>query len=461
MKTIKKGITLLLVLSLLATLLSACGEKASSDNNTATSSNDVTAEATNEGTQGNEDTITLKFLSWQTNMKEQDLLAVQEYQKTHPNIDVVFEYYGDQNAEEYLKKVDLMVMGGDAMDIIMCSNFPDFAKRATSDTYYPLKDLFAQEGKPATDIYSFAPEVENELYGIPGDWKSWVVLINKNFLDEAGLDVPSLDWTWDDYRDYAVQLTQGEGPTKRYGSYFHTWDTFAVMGLFSTHLDNSVANPDGTFNFDDPVFKNWIEFRKEMENGDKTSLPYADAKSMSANYRGKFFNGEVAMIPIGTWMLAEIDDQDKFPHDFVTTFAPLPKWPEGGKEGRTFTESHFYSVAANSEHPQEAYDFLRFFTTEGMKLRGVSISAEKNVDKMEFVNNLIDDEQYYDMQALETVLNNPEWEDNIYTFVPTYQKTLMTMVLEEVEKYLLDVMSSEEMVEIIKERAKQIKADEE
>ena len=457
MKKFKKGLIALLTLTLLMGLLSACGGNEQEDK-TASETPETNETPSTEDADG-EENITLKFVSWQTNMQEEDLLVVEEYKKENPNIDVVFEYHGDQNANEYLKKVDLMVMGGDEMDILMTSNFPDFAKRATTNTYYPVNEFFEEEGVKATDVYSFAPEIDGNLYGIPGDWKSWFVLLNKDYLDEAGLDVPDLDWTWDDYREYASKLTQGEGASKRFGSYFHTWDTYTLMGLFSTRLDNPVVNPDETFNFDDPAFIEWNAFRKEMENEDKSSLSYADAKSMSANYRAMFFNGEVGMLPIGTWMIPEIDDQDKFPHDFVTTFAPLPKWSDEGVEGRSFTESHFYSVAASSKHPKEAYDFIRFFTTEGMKIRGTSISAEKDIDKMEAANNLITEPKYYDLEALESVLNNPKWEDNVFTFVPSYQKTLMTMVLEEAEKYLLDTITSEEMIETIKTRAEQIKAD--
>ena len=50
-----------------------------------------------------------------------------------------------------------------------------------------------------------------------------LVLINKDMLDAAGLDVPSLDWTWDDYREYAEKLTSGSGADTKYGSYFHSW----------------------------------------------------------------------------------------------------------------------------------------------------------------------------------------------------------------------------------------------
>ena len=54
-------------------------------------------------------------------------------------------------------------------------------------------------------------------------------------------------------------------------------------------------------------------------------------------------------------MIPELDDQDKYPHEFVTTFAPIPAW-EDAEPGTTYTESHFYSISKTSKHPQEAYE---------------------------------------------------------------------------------------------------------
>lgn len=91
-------------------------------------------------------------------------------------------------------------------------------------------------------------------------------------------------------------------------------------------------------NFDHPMFKEWLQFRYDMENEDKCQVPYADVKSMNMNYRDKFFNGQIAMLPIGSFMIPELDDQDKYPHEFVTTFAPIPAW------GRCRARNYLYRV---------------------------------------------------------------------------------------------------------------------
>jgi multiple sugar transport system substrate-binding protein len=453
----KKSIMFLLVLTLILGIFSGCGQDADESNDGETASTNSASE--NEST--TEEKITIKFLTWQNHLEEGDNRVVEAYEKENPNVNVVFEYYGDRNVTEYGNKVDLMIMAGDEMDILGQAGYGGMAEKAMAGVYYPMDEFIEAEGIEIEDVYSFTPRVEGSIYGLPADVKSFFVMLNKDLLDAAGLDVPPLDWTWEDYREYAIAMTQGEGPSKVYGSYFHTWGVYAYLVQFNTQYNNPLSNPDGGFYFDDPALIEWNKYRKELENVDGASRPYADSKAMNANYRTEFFNGQAAMIPTGSWMIPEVDDIDKYPHDFVTTFAPLPRWSDGGTEGLTNTDSHFYSIAAHSKHPEEAYKFLRFYTTEGMEIRGGGLSAEVGVDKMEMVKSLMDIPELYDIEALGNVLNNPEWKDNIITYAPPYGAALDTMVIEEAEKYYLDVITAEELVENWVRNAERIEEDNE
>lgn len=442
-----------------ASLLTGCGGSGSKES--PQGSTEQGAEKSEEQKSGSTDgeKVNLRFVSWQTAYKDLNEKVAEAYQKDHPNVTITYDYYGDMTAAEYYKKVDLMVMGGEEMDILMTSAFPEHAQRAGSGAYLPLEEYFEKEGVKPEDAYSIVQKVNGKMYGIPGDLKSWFVLINKDYLDEAGLPVPGLDWTWEDYREYANKMTQGEGASKRYGSYFHSWDHYDYMGMWSNYPDNPMFNADMTaVNFDHPMFKEWLQFRYDLENTDKCQVPFADVKSMNMNYRDKFFNGQIAMLPIGNFIVPELDDQDKYPHEFVTTFAPIPAWKDA-ETGTTYTESHFYSISKTSKHPQEAYDFIRFYTTEGMKIRGISVSAEKGIDKMEFMKMQIDDPKYVDMEALETVMNNPAWKDNVYQNVPTYNKEMSQMMVDECSKFLLGTDSLDNTIASLMKNGAQMMKD--
>jgi len=156
-------------------------------------------------------------------------------------------------------------------------------------------------------------------------------------------------------------------------------------------------------------------------------------------YRAKFFNNEVAMIPIGSWMIPEVKDISKYPHTFQTVFAPLPIWPgDTAHLGLTNTANHYYSIASTTKNRQAAYDFLRYYTTEGMKIRGVSMTAEKDVDKMVYVDLMVGaDKSLYDYDSLKAVMTNPNWKDNVESIAPPYVREIETMVGEESDKFLM------------------------
>ena len=458
MRKTKKGLAAVLAVSMTMGMLTGCGSSTKEETKAETKATEA-IKAETAGTESADEEVNLRFLSWLSSYEELDKKVAEAYKKEHPNVNVTFEYYGDMSSKDYNTKVDLMTMGGEKMDILMTSGFPGLAQRANSGAYLPMDEYLEKEGIKAEEAYVFAPKVNDHIYGVPGDLKSYVVLLNKDYLDEAGLSVPNLDWTWDDYREYAKKMTTGEGANKRYGSYLHSWDTYDYLGMWSVCENNPIYKEDMSgVNFDHPVFKDWVQFRYDLENVDKTSVPYGEIKSMNISYRDKFFNGEVAMLPVATFILAELDDVDKYPHDFVTTFAPIPAWKDA-ESGRTYTEAQYYAISKTSEHPQEAYDFIRYYTTEGMRLRGVSISAENGINKMDFVENLLDDPSYVDMDALSNVLNNPKWYDIVYTNVPSYNTEMTNLMLEEVSKFLLDSESLDQVIQSLMEKGTKLMQD--
>ncbi|MDD2534050.1 MAG: extracellular solute-binding protein [Eubacteriales bacterium] len=201
-----------------------------------------------------------------------------------------------------------------------------------------------------------------------------------------------------------------------------------------------------------------LQLRYDLEQVDKTSVPVADAKSLQMTYRAKFFNSEVAMIPIGSWMIPEVKDVSKYPHTFQTVFAALPIWAgDTANLGLTNTANHYYALASTTKNAQAAYDFLRFYTTEGMAIRGVSMTAEKDVDKMIYVDKMVgDDKSLYDYESLKAVMTNPNWKDNVETIAPAYAQELTVMFGEEAEKFLMGQQALDATVAALKTRGDEI-----
>ncbi|MCL6459058.1 MAG: sugar ABC transporter substrate-binding protein, partial [Gorillibacterium sp.] len=427
----------------------ACG---SNDNQAKTAEDSTSTSGTKQ--------VTLKFFTYDPKAMNEPI--IKKFEEKYPNIKIDLNVVAENNSSEYIKKMDLQLMSGEQMDIVLQQSPGEHVIRAKNDLLAPLDDYFAKEGKKFTDVYTSGVQVNGKYYGVPIDLKSWFVIINKKLLDEAGLPVPSLDWTWDDYRVYAKAMTKGEGQNKVYGSYMQSgtgtaWANYYVMPFYSTKESNATYfKEDGSHDLLNPALKDWLQFRFDLESVDQSQTPSVDILSSNLAYRNQFFNGKAAMMPIGSWMIGEIKDTDKFPHDFVTTFAPLPKF-EGGTAGRTFSEATYLTISKTSQYKEEAYEFLRFYSTEGMKIKGFGFSAEKESDKNAILDLMIGTNQnMYDMDALKKVLDNPAWEDNLTTDVPIYNNEVTSIVSEEAQKYLVGGQTIDKTIENMSKRSDEI-----
>lgn len=402
--------------------------------------------------------VMLKFYSWETPFKQQDSAVIREFERNNPGIKVNLQYLGENVFDDYQKKLDLLLLSGERADIIGMSNSRRYTNYVMRGMLSPLDRVLKDDRLALNEVYNFDTKVNGVTYGLPGELQAYFVMLNKNHLDEAHLPVPPLNWTWADYREYAKKLTQGERTNKRYGSYFHSWMEYSTMGLYSTKLGYPYFKDDGSFNFDDPMFKEFLKFRYDLENVDKSQMPLIDIKTLKITYRDQYFNGKASMIPTGTWMIFEVKDQTKFPHNFVTTFAPLPRWDKNTPEGRTSADAKIWCVPKASKHIKEAYKFIKFFTTDGMKIRNTCLATVNEPDfNTEIIKSIVGDSaKYYDVQALTNVFSNKKLFLNSPKAMPEYTDQVNTLFLEETDKYLIGGQSLNQTMENIKRRAQDI-----
>ena len=390
----------------------------------------------------------IKVYTWEASLKDQNQKVVNAFEAKNPGIKVDLQYPVEDDNVLYTQKIDLMLLSGEVMDAVLESSVANCVNKVERKLYQPLDPFIKKEGINYNDVYSVNSKVGNSYYALPIDISPWFVMLNKSQLDEAGLQVPPMNWTWDDYRAYARKLTKGEGKDRIYGSYFHTFNNYGLMGVYSTKMDNAYYKQDGSLNFNDPNLKDWLKFRYDMENVDKTSVPLMDIKVSKLSYRSEYFSGKVSMMPIGSWMLAEIKDTTKWPHDFQTVFAPLPKWGKTGIEGRTFSDTKMFSIPTTAKNPKEAYRFIRYYTTQGAYIRAGGLTAEKKMDLKTIIPKIVGDDpdKLYDMKSLYSTFKNPRLELNTPITVPIYNSQINDLFINEMEKYLVSGETLDECI---------------
>jgi ABC-type glycerol-3-phosphate transport system substrate-binding protein len=128
--------------------------------------------------------------------------------KQATNIDLQFQLGDDA-------KFNALVAAGTPPDLYYCST-PGL--QAADGTFAPIdqyvdKDFMARVPQAFIDGYT---GLDGKLYGLQlGGWFP-VVLINTKLLKDAGVAVPSTDWTWDDVVAIGQKVTKdanGKGPT--------------------------------------------------------------------------------------------------------------------------------------------------------------------------------------------------------------------------------------------------------
>ncbi|MEF2246791.1 ABC transporter substrate-binding protein [Paenibacillus sp. IITD108] len=391
-------LAMLALVFVLATVLSACGGK---------NENNGTDGGTSSSKPGNGDgkQVTIKYYNWDNEATEANTKAMlQEFMDQNPDIKVEHVVLVPGDSVEMLKKLDFLISSGEAVDVVQIPSLGAVLERATRNALAPLNEFYEKEGLVAEDEYYVNPKVEGKYYGMQYTKSVNYVMLNKDALDEAGLEVPKFGWTWDDYRDYAKKLTKGEGVDKRYGSYFHTWELY-MNAPAQTVMKDPFVYDDGTSILADPSYKYFFQLRKDMEDIDKSAKPYADVLAAKLNYRTEFFNNEAAMILTGNFTIPDPGNQDQYPHDFKTAFAPVPLPPKGAEpkeydNGKYFTSGSQLVMGNTSKNKEASFKLMRFMTTVDSKSR-VEFSGWKKADNNAILERLIEGkEEWYDVDSL-------------------------------------------------------------
>ncbi|MEW9699441.1 ABC transporter substrate-binding protein [Paenibacillus sp. SI8] len=426
---------------------------------------EATPAATAGGAAASKDPVTIKFHAYGSEAQQNWSKIIDGFQTKYPNVKVDLVNLSEKgDTQEYSKKLDLSAASGEDMDVMMFSEAGMYSQRVALGMVAPLDDFITKEGFKESEEYKVDTQLNGKYYALPGKFNPWYVILNKDHLKEAGLEVPK-EWTWDQFQDYAKKLTKGDGATKRYGTYFHGpqgggWLEFARL-LMANQADGAdYLKTDGTSNLTSPLFKKSIEMRYNMEKVDKSSTPYTDMISQKLNYRPQFFNQSASMVVIGSWMNSEIGGTEQYPLNFNVAVAPFPKNSASDQGGYSMVTTDFYAVAAKSKHPQEAYNFVRYLTTDGMLVQGKYVpswSKVKNDQLTTIVDTILKgtkNPEKVDKDSLIAVLTNAKASKLV---PPTpYQADVYKVINEEYEKLILGKEDLDTMVKNAQDRTQKL-----
>ncbi|MGL5259070.1 MAG: ABC transporter substrate-binding protein, partial [Lachnospiraceae bacterium] len=234
----KRRLALLVVVSLLATVVMACGSSKDSGMETKESQTSDMAERTE-----------ISFWHYMTEDQDGKVLndAIDEFNKMQDEIYVVAQYLP---RDELMKQYTIGVVSGELPDIAMVDN-PDHSSYASIGVFEDITELYEDwdegnfmEGSLKSCYY------EDKLYGIPWGNNCLGLFYNKQMLDAAGVDVPT---TWSELEAASEKLTNKD-----------------VKGL----AISAIGNEEGTFQYMPWLLSSGGSVDKLDSEGSKASMAF-------------------------------------------------------------------------------------------------------------------------------------------------------------------------------------------
>ncbi|MBB6345329.1 ABC transporter substrate-binding protein [Nonomuraea muscovyensis] len=296
--------------------------------------------------------VTLTYAYWDEENQGAAMRKItEEFTKAHPDIEVKLQFTPNK---EYWTKLQTAAAGGTAPDVFWM-NGPRIGLYASQGALLPLSDRIAKDKldlgkypKSLVDLYT----LDGKQYGIPKDFDTIGLWYNKDLFDAAGVKYPDASWTWDDVRDAAKRLTD---PAKGvHGIGAMAWSQELYYNTIFQAGGHVISEDKKKSGYDDPATIEGLKFWKDLL--DRKLSP--TVQQMTDNDPIEMFkSGKLAMWYDGSYDAAQYNKTEGLNADV----APLPAGPKGKA---TVIHGLANVIYAKTEHPEQAWEFLKFLGSE-------------------------------------------------------------------------------------------------
>jgi len=290
--------------------------------------------------------VTVRFATWDVGDDvELQQKLIDQFNEENQDINVVLEAYGG----DYDTKITAGIGAKDAPDVMYMWNYPQY-----KDALEPLNGYIEDRGPEYKDNFYEAlwnyNSVGDDIYGLPVGYTTHVVYYNKDLFDKAGVEYPQSGWTWDDFQAAAEKLTDKSSKTTGfafpgkpdpYDFEMYLWGNGASYVDAEGNLEGSLNSPESIETFD--MFHNMLE--KEIAI---TSEGWGDTEMKS---------GKVGMIINGAWYLSAFEEAG-----INYGVVEIPSF--GSEPSASIVSSSGVAISKDSEHKEEAFRFIEFWTGE-------------------------------------------------------------------------------------------------
>jgi len=372
----KKVVALLCVVLLLVAILTGCGSKSAGTTQSGSSTSSSSSSQSSGSSSGGGKTATgptkLYFYAWthEDNMKE----LVAEFNK---EFEGQYEVVYVKMADAQTLTINTALASGEQIDVMTQASAFDLRQRVDDGIYLPLNEFIEKMGTTYEELFGPSLErtqnINGNYYSIPYCKNIHMVYFNKRMFDEAGVEYPDPDWTWEDFRAIAKQLTSGTGADKIYGAMAdyvaEYWRSIAFqkIGEFYYYNDDFTAT-----RFDDPAMKESLQFWYDIVMNDQTVVPYSEYKALQydndVNGMIGLYQGKYAMLFVPVYGCLYLNPSyGEIPEGTDIGMTNVPRPADSSKPITSFYTSTM-SIPANVKDKEGAWTLLKFITIDRPEL---------------------------------------------------------------------------------------------
>jgi multiple sugar transport system substrate-binding protein len=321
--------------------------------------------------------IELRIAWWGGDSRTTKTIAVlQMFEELYPHITMVYEFSG---WDDHWTKLQTQAAGGNLPDI-MQHDYARLSEWVASDLIMPL-DEYVDSGvldfSQVADANLAGGRIDGKLYGVNLGTNALDVGVAVDLFEQAGVDLPAPDWSWDDFEEICCALNDALGIWGYAGNtlaHDHMWKAVYLS------LGEWVFTDDGKalgYEDDKPFIDHLYRIQRMEDTGAVQTYEERLAREPLGEEGTALVTGEGAMGfgwsngIVATWTAAGAD------RNF--TMFPIPR--SGDLPAVYVKPSMFFSVTAHANYPKEAAMFINFFTNSVpanailMADRGVPVAA--------------------------------------------------------------------------------------
>jgi len=274
---------------------------------------------------------------------------VTAFEKENPGVDVELLPVSDK--DDHLAKLTTSFSNGTPPDVFLI-NFREYSQYVARGAVDAIEPYMDEDDVNPADYYDQPMDAftyDGELQCMPQNVSSLVVYYNSKLLEKAGLERPPEDWDWDEFRNYAVELTTNR--ERGLGIEPNVIRLAPFVWSNGGELTDDTDDP-GRFTLDEAAAREALEYVVSLVRDDR--LVPTEEEIAAQDLETRFVAGRLGMLLSSRREVPAFREVAGLDFDV----APLPT----SREPAGILHSDAYCMAAGTPNPDNAYEFVRFAT---------------------------------------------------------------------------------------------------